>query len=245
MFVDNNYANFETRLATSSCINLKRTSRRMQCHIEQSFCQVLDITEVCNFPLCFGQVLDITEVCTFPLSFGKALDITEVCIFPLSFGQVLDITEVCNFSLCFRFINSLYFYALTGRNLTENRDTRKVQRFVHKRINNFLIKQRRPVQNRVDFRRMELYLKCICKLDRFVSLQEERETSPRLALLPISTKPSLKERLLLFMVRSSRDISAPLTERNRETLGWNVRRNCNYGQTRTSPWKLLWNFQLH
>lgn len=129
MSVGNNYAIFEKRLATSSCINLKRTSRRQQFHIEQSF------------------------------------------------GQFLDITEVCKFSLSFHFINSLYFYALTGRNLTENRDILKLMRFVHKLINNFLIKQRRPVQNRVYFRGMKLYFNCNCKLDRRISLQEERDVS--------------------------------------------------------------------
>lgn len=50
-------------------------------------------------------------------------------------------------------------------------------RFVRKPINNFLIKQRRPAQNRVDFRGMELYFNCSCKLDRLISLQEERDVS--------------------------------------------------------------------
>ena len=41
-------------------------------------------------------------------------------------------------------------------------------------INNLFIKYREPVQNRLDSSGMELYFDSSCKLDRLISLQEER-----------------------------------------------------------------------
>lgn len=194
MSVDNNYANFERRLAANSCTDLKKTSRSQQCHIEQSLV------------------------------------------------QVLDITEVCTFLLCFHFHNILYYIARTGSNLTENRDVLKLIRFFHKIINNSFIKIEGTCTKSSRFQRDGTLNVAVNQIALFP--YKRKETSPRLAPLPITRKPSLKEGCLLFMVGGSSDNSAPQTERSRETLGWNVRRNCNYGQTRTSSCKLPWNFQV-
>lgn len=105
-------------------------------------------------------------------------------------------------------------------------------RFVHKIINNFIIKQRAPLQNGVDFGGTELYCKCSCKLDRLISLQEKRDLSS------ISTAANNYEtfpqgKMSFIYGRQLEPYFNTFRQRGVETLGWNVRRNCNYGQTRT------------